>query len=59
MNEQSKGVTNKRSIVHRMGRLFLVACTCVLWLLVPKKKKTTFKNKVVGICQGYSYKFNA
>lgn len=58
VSEQTNAITNNRSLIHVVGRLILIICTCGLWLLIPKKKaKTKFKNKTVGICQSCGYKF--
>jgi len=60
--EQVGAKTKKRknSIMKTLGRIFLIFCTCGLWLLVGRsngKEKTTFQNKKTAICQqcGYSW----
>lgn len=43
-----------------MFRLFLIVCTCGLWLLIPRRKgtgKTSFKNHTVAICQNCGNKW--
>jgi hypothetical protein len=51
---QDQAVTKKKGFYHKLGRAFLVVCTCGLWLFVPssaKKSKTEFKNKTIFVCQ--------
>lgn len=61
--EQTGAKTKKqgRGCLWGMGRLFLVVCTCGLWLLVGKhkgKEKTKYNNKTVALCQSCGYKWN-
>lgn len=58
--------TNAKTKTSKMGclwgtcRLFLIICTCGLWLLVGKRKgtsKTKFKNKTVAVCQNCGHKW--
>ncbi len=44
-----------------LGRLFLIICTCGLWLIIGKRKgssKTTFTNQKHAICQSCGYSWN-
>jgi len=44
--------TNNTGILHALGRLTLIFCTCGLWLLVPKRKSNSkIKNNTMAICQ--------
>ena len=50
----AKTKTNHTGLLHDLGRLFLVLCTCGLWLLVPRRKansRTKFKSETICICQ--------
>lgn len=57
-------VNNKVKSSHagalvKMGRAFLVLCTCGLWLLVPKSKgNSKIKSAKMAVCQscGNSWK---
>lgn len=43
-----------------IGRWFLIICTCGLWLLVGKRRKTEktkIKNNTVCICQNCGHKW--
>lgn len=60
--EQISGKTSvrKTGCLWSIGRLFLIICTCGLWLLIGKRKgtnKTKFKNKTVAICQNCGNKW--
>lgn len=60
--ETTKMSTRNRSrgCLWRIGRAFLIFCTCGLWLLVGKtkgKSNTKVKNKTVCICQNCGYKW--
>lgn len=51
--------TNHTGIIHAIGRLCLICCTCGLWLLVPSRKENSkVKNKSMAICQscGHNWK---
>lgn len=51
--------TNHTGILHSLGRLTLILCTCGLWLLVPKRKENSkVKNSNIAVCQscGHSWK---
>ena len=51
--------TNHTGILHSVGRLTLIICTCGLWLLVPSRKQNSkVKNTSMAICQqcGHSWK---
>lgn len=62
---QSEQVSGKSGIsggnpLMALGRIFLIICTCGLWLLVPKhigSSKTKYKNNTVGICQSCGNKW--
>ena len=55
----SKVKTNDTSLLTKMGRGFLILCTCGLWLLVPKRKgNSKIKSKKTAICQGCGYSWN-
>lgn len=44
--------TNNAGIIHACGRLFLIVCTCGLWLLVPSRKENSkVKNSSMAVCQ--------
>ena len=54
--------TKKKGVgcLWTVGRIFLIICTCGLWLLVGRRKgtdKTTFKNKTVALCQNCGRKW--
>ncbi len=60
--EQTGGKTRTRNTgcLWGLGRLMLIFCTCGLWLLVGRRKKTSntsFKNKTVAICQNCGNKW--
>ena len=43
-----------------IGRLFLIVCTCGLWLLVGRRKgteRTKYKNKKAALCQNCGHKW--
>lgn len=51
--------TNHTGILHSLGRLFLIICTCGIWLLVPKRKENSkVVNNKLAVCQdcGHSWK---
>lgn len=62
---QSEQVSGKSGIsgsnpLMSLGRMFLILCTCGLWLLVPKHEgsaKIKYKNNTVGICQSCGKKW--
>lgn len=61
--EQVSAKTKGKSMgcLWSMCRIFLIICTCGLWLLVGKRKstsKTKFKNSTVAICQNCGHKWN-
>lgn len=52
---------NSRGCLWELGRLFLIFCTCGLWLIIGRSKgksKTKIKNDKMCVCQncGYSWK---
>lgn len=56
---QTASKTNHVSIIRSMGRMFLILCTCGLWLFVPKRKEhTKYKTQKICVCQkcGHSWK---
>ncbi|MCQ2016805.1 hypothetical protein [Clostridium butyricum] len=60
--EQVGGKTSvrKSGCLWGLGRLFLIICTCGLWLLIGRRKgtnNTKFKNKTVCVCQNCGYKW--
>jgi hypothetical protein len=60
--EQVSAKTKRRStgILWSLGRLFLIICTCGLWLIVGARigtNKTEFNNRKVAICQNCGYKW--
>lgn len=60
--ESSQTKTKGKGCLWGIGRLFLIICTCGLWLLVGKRKsksKTTIKNETVAICQNCGHKWKA
>lgn len=51
--------TNHTGLLHSLGRLMLILCTCGLWLLVPKRKENSkMHNSKLAVCQdcGHSWK---
>lgn len=49
----------KPGLIARLGRLFLIICTCGLWLLIPKLGgHGKIKSKTMAVCQacGNSWK---
>jgi len=60
--EQTTGKTKSRNMgcLWSIGRLCLIFCTCGLWLLVGKRKRSgniKFKNKTIALCQSCGYKW--
>lgn len=48
---QEKMKHKDRSFLVRIGRMFLILCTCGMWFLVPKRKGTSkIKSKKMLIC---------
>jgi len=46
--------TKKTGCLWGIGRLFLIICTCGLWLLIGKRKSkstTTYSNHKVAVCK--------
>ena len=57
---KSKTRTKRTGCLWELGRLFLIICTCGLWLIIGKRKetsKTKFKNKKIAICQNCGHKW--
>lgn len=60
VSDGMKTKTSEVSLARKIGRAFMVLCTCGLWLFVPKKKsssKTYISTRKIAICQscGYSW----
>ncbi len=54
--------TKNKGCLYSFGRLFLIVCTCGLWLIFGKKKstsKTRFTNRKVAVCQNCGHQWNA
>lgn len=50
--EQISSKTKHTSLLRKIGRLFMIICTCGLWLFVPRAKENTkMKNVTIYICQ--------
>lgn len=61
VQSSAKSSHNSRGCLWECGRLFLIFCTCGLWLLVGKSKgksSTKIKSQKMCLCQncGYSWK---
>lgn len=51
--------TRKRGCLWGIGRLFLILCTCGLWLLIGRSKsKTKMQTHKEAICQNCGYSFH-
>ena len=53
--------TKKAGCLWGLGRLFLILCTCGLWLIVGKRKsksRTTFKNRKIAVCGNCGHSWN-
>lgn len=49
---QHSARTRNRGCLWGLARLFLVICTCGLWLLIGSaKSKTKMQNRTVAVCQ--------
>ena len=62
--EQVSAKTKRRGpgLLWGVGRLFLIVCTCGLWLLVGRRKgteRTKYKNKKAAICQNCGHMWYA
>lgn len=60
---QTGSVTNTKNkgCLFAIGRLFLILCTCGLWLIFGKKKeksKTTIHNQKIAVCQNCGYQWD-
>lgn len=56
----AKTRTRKTGCLWRIGRLFLIICTCGLWLIIGKRKSTSntqYKNKTVAVCQNCGHRW--
>lgn len=59
--EQKSAKTRQRKtgILWGLARMFMILCTCGLWLIIGKRSgtsKTKFKNQTVALCQNCGHK---